>query len=151
MAVELKETQMRSAFIVTFCGLFSWLPAQTAKKPAQPQGTVHIYREKLEIGTQTRPTVSCDNFPVARIENGRVYTMKMSVGRHVLGTTDHPLGFFVDVEADKEYFVRIDFPVNASLPTGATPVLVPNEQGRAETTKLKPLDGRYIETGTCGK
>jgi len=100
---------------------------------------------------QTRPTVSCDNFPVARIENGRVYTMNMSAGRHALGTTDHPLGFFVDVEAGKEYFIRIDFPVNASLPTGAAPVLVPNEQGRAETAKLKPLDARYIETGACGK
>jgi hypothetical protein len=141
---------MKPALILTFGGLLSLLPAQTAKKPAQPQGTVHIYRELLEIGKLTRPTVSCDNFPVARIENGRIYTMKMSVGRHALGTTDHPVGFFIDVEAGKEYFVRIDFPVNASLPSGAAPVLVPVEEGRMETMKLKPLDARYIETGTCG-
>ncbi len=142
---------MKPGLLLTFFGLLAWLPAQTAKNPPQPQGTVHIYRERLEIGKLTRPTVSCDNFPIARLENGRVYTMKMSVGRHALGTTDHPVGFFIDVEAGKEYFVRIDFPVNASLPSGATPVLVPVEQGRVETMKLKPLDGRYIEAGGCGR
>ena len=139
---------MKPALALAFASL---LAAQTPKKSPQPQGTVHIYREKSGIGTKTHPTVSCDNFPVARIANGAVYTMKMSVGRHALGTSDRPTGFFVDIEADKEYFIRIEFPVNASLPTGAAPVLVPNEQGRMETMKLKPLDGKFIETGTCGR
>jgi hypothetical protein len=142
---------MKPALLLTFGGLLWLLPAQTTKQPPELRGTVHIYRERLEIGKLTRPTVSCDNFPVARIENGRVYTMKMSVGRHALGTTDHPTGFFIDIDAGKEYFVRIDFPVNASLPSGAAPVLVPVEQGRVETMKLKPLDDRFIETGACGR
>ena len=142
---------MKPALILTFSGLISFLPAQTAKKPPEPEGTVHIYRERIEIARLTKPLVSCDNFPVAKIENGRVFTMKMSVGRHALGTTDHPLGFFIDIEAGKEYFVRIDYPLNASLPSGAAPVLVPPEQGRMEIMKLKPLDGRYIETGACGR
>jgi hypothetical protein len=141
---------MKTTLILMWCGLALSLAAQTAK-PQQPQGTVHIYRVKGEIATKTKPSISCDNFLVAKIVNGQVYTMQMSVGRHVVGTSDHPLGFFVDVEAGKEYFVRIDYPVNASLPTGAAPVLVPNDQGRMETMKLKPLDGRYIEAGTCGK
>ena len=150
-AIQLIRTQMKSALILTFGGLLPLLPAQTAKKPAESQGTVHIYRERIEIATKTKPTVSCDNFAVAKIENGRVFTMKMSVGRHDLGTTDHPVGFHIDIEAGKEYFVRIDYPLNASLPSGAAPVLVPADQGRMETAKLKPLDGRYIETGACGR
>lgn len=139
---------MKLALALTFASV---LTAQSAKKPAQPQGTVHIYRERLEIGKLVKPLVSCDNFPVAHIENGRVYTMKMSVGRHALGTTDHPVGFHIDIEADREYFVRVDFPVNISYAGDATLVLVPNEQGRMETIKLKPLDGRYVETGACGR
>jgi hypothetical protein len=136
---------MKAALIPAFCGLVWFLPAQTAP------GTVHIYRIRGEIATRTRTTVSCDNFPVARIENGHVFTMRMSVGRHVVGTSDRPLGFFIDVASGGEYFVRIDYPVNASLPTGAAPVLVPNDEGRMEITKLKPLDGRFIEAGMCGK
>ena len=131
--------------------LASLLAAQTAQKPSPPQGTVHIYRERLEIGKLTRPLVSCDNFPVARLENGRVYTMRMSVGRHALGTPDHPVGFHIDIEPDREYFVRLDFPANISYAGDAMLVIVPNEQGRMETMKLKPLDGRYVETGTCGR
>jgi hypothetical protein len=110
---------MKSALIIalrmTVCGIASFLPAQTAKPP-QPQGTVHIYRDRLQVGALTRTVVSCDNFPVARFENGRVFTMKMSVGRHAMGTNNNPVGFHLDVDADKEYFVRIDFATNASMP-----------------------------------
>jgi hypothetical protein len=145
---------MKSALIIalrmTVCGIASFLPAQTAKPP-QPQGTVHIYRDRLQVGALTRTVVSCDNFPVARFENGRVFTMKMSVGRHAMGTNNNPVGFHLDVDADKEYFVRIDFATNASYAADAKLVQVPSDQGRMETMKLKPLDGRFIETGACGK
>jgi len=123
--------------------------AQSPKKPPPPQGVVHIYRLKLEIGTVTRPTVTCDNFPVVRIPNGSVFTMKMSVGRHAIAIDNEP-GSKLDVVADKEHYVRIDYAVNASHAGGAVPVVVPPEQGRMETMKLKQLDPGYIESATCG-
>lgn len=129
----------------------SVLPAQPPKKPAPPQGIVHIYRLKLEIGTVTRPTIACDNFPVVRLPNGSVFTMKMSAGRHVMAIGVDEPGINLDVTADKEHYVRIDYAVNASHAGGAVPVVVPPEQGRMETMKLKKLDASYIEVATCGR
>lgn len=135
--------------VLIFAIAISLLPAQT-KPPAPPPGVVHIYRLKLTVGVATHPTVSCDNFPVVRMQNGRVYTMKASVGRHLFSTTERPTGLTVDVESGKEYFVRVDYPLNASDSSGATAVLVPAEQGRMETMDLRPLDARWIEAATCG-
>lgn len=118
---------------------------------AKAPGVVHIYRTKLNQGKAVHPSVACDNFPVAKIQNGRIYTMKVSAGRHNFTVGDSPNGIDVDVESGKEYFVRIDFPANASFATGASPVQVPADQGSKETRALKPLDGWYIEAATCGK
>jgi hypothetical protein len=96
------------------------------------------------------PQVSCDAFPVVSIQNGRVYTMKASAGRHVFSTSDDQPGLQVDIEPGKEYFVRIDYPPNASYKISASPVLVAAELGRMEIEKLRPLDARYIQAATCG-
>ena len=136
------------ARVLIFGMAISLLPAQT--KQAAPPGVVHIYRLKLSIGVAAHPTVSCDNFPVVRMQNGRVYTMKVSAGRHAFSTSDHPTGINVDIESGKEYFLRIDYPLNANYSTGASAVPVPAEQGRMETMKLRPLDARWIEAATCG-
>lgn len=127
------------------------LAAVLAFAQPKPAGMVHIYRYKLSQGKASHPTVSCDAFPVARIQNGRVYTLKASAGRHSFTVADTPIGIDVDVEPGKDYFVRIDYPVNSSFAVGATPVLVAPEQGSKEIQKLQPLDGWFIEAATCGK
>jgi hypothetical protein len=131
--------------------LLSITLAMLSSAQTQPQGTVHIYRYRLSVGQAAHPTVSCDAFPVARIQNGRVYTMKVSARRHAFTTSDNPIGINVDVEPGKEYFVRLDYPPNASYSASPTPVLVAPEQGRGEIQKMRPLDGRFIENATCGQ
>ena len=120
--------------------------AQVQPQQLQRQGTVHIYRPRLTVRTAAHPTVSCDDFAVVRMQNGRVYTMSVSAGRHTFSTTSNSTGIKVDVEAGKEYFVRIDL----ESETRAIPSLVDAAQGRMETMKMRPLDGRYIEAATCG-
>jgi hypothetical protein len=119
--------------------------------PAAPSGTVHFYRYLMEVGKASHPIISCDAFPIARMQNGRVYTMQMTAGRHAIDTSENPTGIEVDVEVGKEYFIRIDYSPNASFAIRATPVLVPLEVGREETKKLRPLDGWLVEDATCGK
>jgi hypothetical protein len=119
--------------------------------PAAPSGTVHFYRYLMEVGKASHPIISCDAFPIARMQNGRVYTMQMTAGRHAINTSENPTGIEVDVEVGKEYFIRIDYSPNASFAIRATPVLVPLEVGREETKKLRPLDGWLVEDATCGK
>jgi hypothetical protein len=128
-----------------------WMAVSMLYAQPQPQATVHIYRPKLSVGTAAHPTVSCDMFAIAKIQNGRVYSLKVSAGRHSFTTTENQTGIMVDVESGKEYFVRIDFPPNATFRRDASPVLVSPEQGRMETLKLRPLDGQYIEAATCGR
>src|SRR5580700_10716271 len=134
--LEWRRPIMKHAHAMVFCMAMSMLSAQV-----RPRGTVHIYRYRLTIGTAAHPTVSCDEFPVVRMQNGRVYTMNVSAGRHSFATTGNPAGIAVDVEPGKEYFVRIDFQ-NASFGTSPIPVLVPTEQGLMETLKMRPLDKR---------
>jgi hypothetical protein len=141
---------MKRACTLAFWMAVAMLYAQAQPKQAPAQGTVHIYRDKLSSATGTHPTVSCDMFAIARIQNGRVYTLKVSAGRHTFATTHDETGIKVDVEPGKDYFVRIDFTPNARLHGDASPVLVPAEQGRMETLKLRPLDAQYIEAATCG-
>jgi hypothetical protein len=132
--------------------LIFWM-AMSALLPAQsPQtaGTIHIYRNRLSIRQTLHPQVSCDAFPVVSIQNGRVYTMKASAGRHVFSTSDDQPGLQVDIEPGKEYFIRIDYPPNAAYQVRASPVLVAPELGRMEIEKLRPLDAQYIQAATCG-
>jgi hypothetical protein len=130
--------------------LVFWLAMSMHAQP-QPQATIHIYRPKLSVATAAHPTVSCDMFPVARIQNGRVYSMKVSAGRHSFTTTADQTGIIVDAESGKDYFVRIDFTPNAKFRGDASPVLVTPEEGRMETLKLRPLDLQYVEAATCGR
>lgn len=117
---------------------------------AKAPGVVHIYRYKSTQGKAVHPTVSCDTFPVAKIQNGRVYTMKLSAARHDFTVGDSPTGIHVDVQPGKDYYVRIDFAPNASFATGGYPVLVPSDEGSQEVQKLKPLDPWFAEAATCG-
>lgn len=113
-------------------------------------GIVHIYRYKLNQGKAVHPMVSCDTFALAKIQNGRVYTLKVSAERHEFTVGDSPNGINVDVQPGKEYYVRIDFNPNAPFATGGFPVLVSADQGSKEVQKLKPLDPWYAEAATCG-
>ena len=125
-------------------------PAPPPPKP-QPQGTIHIYRYKLEVARATHPAITCDTFPIVRIQNGRVYTMKVSVGRHEMTVAENPTPLSVDIEEGKEYFLRVDYPVNAAFGARPSLVVVPPDQGRDEIKRLRRLDGQFIEAATCGK
>lgn len=122
-----------------------------APAAAKPEATLHIYRPRLDVGKATHPTVSCDAFAIARIQNGRVYTMKISPGRHSFTVGEKTATITIDVEPGKEYFLRLDYPPNASFAVGATGVLVDPAEGLKEIKKLRPLDGWFIENATCGK
>jgi hypothetical protein len=125
--------------------------AVVALAQVQPKATVHIYRYRLSVGQAARPTVACDDFPVARILNGRVYTMQVSAGRHAFTIGAKPIGLTVDIEPGKEYFVRLDYPPNTLTRIDPAAVLVPPEQGGAEIQKLRPLDKWDVESATCGR
>ena len=114
----------------------------------RPQSTLHVYRYQLKVHQASHPTVQCDTFPIVRMQNGRVYTMKVTAGHHTFTIADSLATLNVSMEPDKEYYVRMDYP--ETLGTGPMLTLVPPEQGRIETAKLKPLDGWYVENATCG-
>ncbi len=125
--------------------------ALRAQAPAKPTATLHIYRPRLDVGKAAHPTVSCDAFAIVRIQNGRVYTMNISAGRHSFTVGEKTAEIDVEAEAGKEYFLRVDYPPNGSFAVGATAVLVDPAEGLKEIKKLRPIDGWFIENATCGK
>lgn len=116
-----------------------------------PQGTLHVYRLKLEVAHATHPTVSCDNFPIVRLPNGRVYTMKFSEGTHTLLVGDNPDPLNLEVAANKDYYVRIDYPVNAATGSRPSLVVVAPDEAKADIKELRRVDPVYIEAATCGR
>jgi hypothetical protein len=134
-----------ACLLVLAAGALAFAPAPV------PSGTVHFYRYLLKVGKAAHPIISCDAFPIARMQNGRIYTMQIPAGRHAIATSENPTGIEVDIAAGKEYYIRIDYAPNASFAIRATPVVVPLELGREETKKLRPLDGWLVEDATCGK
>lgn len=76
--------------------------------------------------------------------------MKVSAGRHTFTAGSDQTGIKVDIEPGNEYFVRIDLAENAKYRGEAIIVLVPPEQGRMETLKMRQVDGKFIEAATCG-
>src|SRR5271154_5751039 len=77
--------------LLIFGMALSMVCSAQVKTPA----TVHIYRFRLSVNQAAHPTVSCDAFPVARIQNGRVYTMRVPAGRHTFTTVDNQTGIQV--------------------------------------------------------
>jgi hypothetical protein len=144
----MKQLRIRHAEIL----LGFWMALTTvAPAQVQPAATVHIYRYKLTIARAAHPSVSCDASPVVKIQNGRVFTMKVPAGSHNFSTADNPTGINVAMEPGKEYFVRIDYPPNTSFALHAAPVLVAPEQGRQEIQKLRQFDAWFVEGATCGQ
>jgi hypothetical protein len=128
-------------FLITLCAV--------ALGEDQPPATVHFYRYRLGAGQGAHPSVYCDGTVVARMQNGRVFTMQVSAGKHSFISTSKQGGVDLEMEPGKEYFMRLDVIGVWIGHPGLT--LTSPEQGRHEIEQLKPLDAKWVKQSTCGK
>lgn len=129
------------------------LCAQTEAVPqsnaaAQPKVSVYVYRYKQFVGSALQPSVYCDEVQLARMENGRYFTVKVDPGKHTFRSNDQQSGVELDVKAGQEYFLRVEIATGMLKGHGRL-VLTAPEQGRFEVKGgLKPLDAGKVADKT---
>ena len=131
---------------IWLCSLFVW-----AQGPATPapqtlsKATVYVYRYKQFVGSALAPSVYCDGAELARMENGRYFTVNLEPGKHVFSSNDKQSGIDLELKAGEEYFVRVEIATGFAKGHGRL-ILVPREQGGYElkSDKLRPLDTNKV-------
>src|SRR6195256_528502 len=113
------------------------------------KATVYVYRYKQFVGGALSPSVYCDEAELARMENGRYFSVKLDPGKHNFHSHDKQSGIELDVKAGQEYFVRVEIAAGFAKGHGRL-ILVPAEQGGYElkSSKLKPLDSKKVVNAT---
>lgn len=151
--------------VVTFCSLagFAQQPSTSSQAPtpqveaattaatttqpaAQPEkAKVYFYRYKQYVGSALAPSAYCDEAELARMENGRYFTVKLAPGKHTFRSNDKQSGVEVDLKSGQEYFLRVELVTGFMKGHGRLVAVVP-EQARFElkAKNLKPLDADKV-------
>jgi hypothetical protein len=127
-------------------------PAASSQPTAAAQSskaTVFVYRYKQFVGSALAPSVFCDETELARMENGRYFTVKLDPGKHTFSSNDKQSGIDLDVKAGQQYFLRVEIATGMMKGHGRL-VLTAPEQGTYElnSSKLKPLDSNKVVNAT---
>jgi hypothetical protein len=153
------ETQMRTLRILgllIFC--FTGLSAIAQQSTADSQKTtvakpskasVYVYRYKQFAGSALAPSVFCDEIELARMENGRYFTVKLDPGKHTFRSNDKQSGTELDVKAGQEYFLRVEIATGFAKGHGRLILMSPEQGGyELKSSKLKPLDSNKVVNAT---
>jgi len=120
--------------------------AQQPTAAPQQKASVYVYRYKQFVGSALSPSVYCDEVQLARMENGRYFSMTLDPGQHTFRSNDSQSGVQLDLKPGQEYFIRVEIAAGMMKGHGRL-ILTPAEQGRYElqSDKLKPLDANKVE------
>lgn len=141
---------LRILLSITFLAVFAAAqePATPAVDKTDTKATVYVYRYKQFVGSALTPSVYCDDAELAKMENGRYFTLRLDPGKHAFHSNDKQSGIDLDAKAGQQYFIRVELVAGAFKGHGHL-VLVAPEQGTYEmqSSKLKPLDaGKVVDT-----
>lgn len=105
------------------------------------KATVYVYRYKQFAGSALEPSVYCDDVQLARMSNGRYFTVKVDPGKHTFHSNDKQSGIELDAKAGQEYFVRLEIATGFMKGHGRLILMSPEQAGyELKSDKLKPLD-----------
>jgi Protein of unknown function (DUF2846) len=141
---------MRSMKVLVFSLLLTGLLA-FAQEPATPaaaaagsnsaKATVYVYRYKQFVGSALEPSVYCDDIQLARMSNGRYFTVKVDPGKHTFHSNDKQSGIELDAKAGQEYFIRVEIAAGMMKGHGRLILMSPEQASyELKSDKLKPLD-----------
>jgi Protein of unknown function (DUF2846) len=125
---------------------FAQEPATTAMLAVDAKAskaTVYVYRYKQFVGSALEPSVYCDDVQLARMSNGRYFTVKVDAGKHTFHSSDKQSGIELDAKAGQEYFIRLEIATGFMKGHGRL-ILMSPEQAGYELNKLKPLDASKV-------
>jgi Protein of unknown function (DUF2846) len=121
-------------------------PAAPATAPQVRTGTsasdsayLRVYRQKRFTGSALAPSVYVDDKQIARVGNGRRFTMRLLPGSHTVRSDDKSSAITVDAKPGQEYYVRVEEATGFWKGHGKLTLVMP-EQGSPEYKLQKPVE-----------
>jgi len=113
--------------------------APPSTSPSSGKATLYVYRHRRYEGAALRPSVYLDEKEVARMDNGRFFTVKLDPGKHSVRSNDKASGVDLDVKVGADYYIRVDMQTGFWKGHGRLTFIMP-EQGAYEVKQTKPLN-----------
>ncbi len=106
--------------------------------------TVVVYRVKAFRARALEPSLFCDDIQVARMDNGRYFTLNLDPGKHVIKSNDEATEVLIDGKAGDTHYVRINLVSGAWKFWGGVTQASP-ETAQQQLRKLKPLGAKKVK------
>lgn len=117
---------------------------QQAAAPASGNTSIVFFREGHYMGRALKPSVYVDGKQVARLENGRWFTMPIAPGKHeVSSSAKHEAATVVEVSAGETSYVQMVITTGNWRGSGRL-IEVDSAEAKDKIAKLKPLDEKFL-------
>jgi len=134
---DLKAAGVSDAVVVAILN-----PAATGTaepKPSSGFAYLKVYRHRRYMGSALAPSIYVDQKQITRIGNGRRACIRLTPGKHTIGSDDKSSAITVEVQAGREYYVRIDEEAGFWKGHGRLTLLAA-EQGSPEYNQVRPVE-----------
>jgi hypothetical protein len=112
---------------------------------ADAKAVVYVYRNRNTSGPPPNsPSVFCDEHELARMQNGRYFSVRLDAGKHSFRSTDGQSVADLDVKAGQSYYIRGEVVPVRLKPRGRVTLMSP-EEGASQARTLKPLDSGMVK------
>ena len=108
---------------------------------------VYIYRPSKLVGKALEPSVFVDDIELARMDNGRYFTVKLKPGKHLVHLTSEKKGYAIDMGPGQTYYFRVGIEMGMFKGRGKL-TLEDAEKAVPEVKKLKFLGQDKIKNQT---
>lgn len=109
------------------------------------KATVYVYRYKQFVGSALEPSVYCDDAQLAKMTNGRYFTVKVDPGKHTFHSNDKQSGVELDLKAGQEYFIRLEIATGLMKGHGRLTLVAPEQASyELKSDKLRPIDSGKV-------
>jgi len=100
---------------------------------------VRVYRQKRFSGGALAPSIYVDDKQIARVGNGRRFSMRLLPGTHTIRSDDKSSAITLDAKPGQEYYVRVEEATGFWKGHGKLTLVLP-EQGTPEYKLQKPVE-----------
>lgn len=131
--------------------LFAQQPAQPPTQAANGNTSITFFREGHYYGKALKPSVYVDGKQVARLENGRWFSMPIAPGKHeVSSSAKHEAATVVNISAGETDYVQMVITAGTWRGSGRL-MEVDSAEAQQKIAKLKPLDHKFLMTDTSSQ
>jgi hypothetical protein len=127
--------------------MFLLLATCIAQQPAANSGMVVFHRPKRYFGSGLTPSVYVDNREVARLDNGRFFSLTLAPGKHELSSSMKHAPLQVEVRPGEVIYLEMVI-LAGNWRGGGRLITTPQDDALIAIKKLKPLDKKWITDET---